>query len=285
MAATPASTRLRARVAAVDAALDAGDGLTGFGDQTLQLYNAAFDKSTEVEQLKNELELTATSRSRARSMMASARRLEDASISGPPTIVPHPPSERRAEVALVRRRDVAAAVGQDRRQLDETETTPRYEARLRMAADVSIRAEVPSRSDTASRPITYGAGTGTASPRMPLRGACGGFIEQSGHPSTVAHAPVPQRTIAPQPSPRSVPWGSTAVSATLCRPGPQISLTSSCSDSASGSSSLHRFDAAATSASPWCSSPSISMASCTTSGSLSLAPPLLGQLSCNCVLG
>ena len=124
---TASARYLRARCAAVDAALDAGCGLDMFGDRTLKAFNKAYESDDSsgialpVEQLHNELhnELE-IGRSRNRQMLSSARRLEEASAAAyqMPATVPRPPIEPRSEIARLRRRlDTVATPEEDDRAI------------------------------------------------------------------------------------------------------------------------------------------------------------------------
>jgi hypothetical protein len=164
---TASARYLRARCAAVDAALDAGCGLDMFGDRTLKAFNKAYEPDDSsgialpVEQLHNELhnELE-IGRSRNRQMLSSARRLEEASAAANqmPVTVPRPPIAPRSEIAR-RRLDTVATPEEDDRAIALVSARRHH-------TNASADSGVPCTQPPRLTPRPQGIGYGDMTPRV-----------------------------------------------------------------------------------------------------------------------
>lgn len=249
---------LRARCAAVDAALDAGCGLDMFGDRTLKAFNKAYESDdssgiAHVEQLHNELEI---GRSRNRMMLSSARRLEEASAAANqmPVTVPRPPIAPRSEIARLRRRlDTVATPEEDDRAIAIVSARRHH---TNASADSGVPCTQPPRLtprpqgpngdmtprvDTLSQPAPWpatvairDATSSTVSGKQPRQYQ---YELQQYQPQPQPQPPThyqPRAVVAPRsqppPSPRqgAAPWGTAAVSATV--PPAQLPETASNAD-------------------------------------------------------
>lgn len=257
---------LRARCAAVDAALDAGCGLDVFGDRTLKAFNKAYESDDSsvfalpAEQLHNELELgLEIGRSRNRQMLSSARRLEEASAAAyqMPATVPRPPIEPRSEIARLRRRlDTVATPEEDDRAIALVSARRHH---TNASADSGVPCTQPPRLTPRPQGIGYGDMTphvDTLSQSAPwpatvaIRDATSSTVSgKQPQPRQYQYEPpkyqpqsqpqpptpyLPRAEVSPRsqppPSPRqgAAPWGTATVSATV--PPAQLPETASNAD-------------------------------------------------------